>query len=309
MTRFSAFLLLTSTLLTACTSGFEPLATVEPVTQKEQRVVPADPVYGIVSYSTPLVMTAPSADRAMQGETRDLPPRELPGLEALQLAQEAEANGDSVAMLQALQQAAEQGSAEAHYQLARHYQNGAPTPEEQTAALTHLSFADAMGHAEATRVLAWHYLRGIGVDADIDYGTRLLEKAAWGSVRAQREAGLLYLNIYTPHLNDSKRGLELLKAASDSGDSPAVALYKHALNTPQRPLAESPEAIAPAAATDAGLPPVDWAPPAPATPSEHYEPVPDESAFEAPAVETEPAEPTPAPVAAPEPLPPLAPTP
>lgn len=219
--------LLCVALLAGCTR-FEPLKTVEPVSTGTQRVVPADPVYGIVSHEMPLVMSASAPhETALEGEIRDVPPRPEPGHDALLAARQAEASGDLPGLLQALEDAANQGSPQAHYELARHYQNGHGVAQSQESALTHLSRADAMGHAEATRVLAWHYLKGMGVAQDIEYGSRLMEKAAWGSTRAQREAGLLYLNIYTPNLNDSTRGMELLKAASEAGDSPAMALYKH----------------------------------------------------------------------------------
>ncbi|HLD67867.1 MAG TPA: tetratricopeptide repeat protein [Pseudomonas sp.] len=237
-------LLLSAALLTGCTR-FEPLQTVPPVSTGTQRVVPADPVYGIVSHEMPLVMSASAPhENALEGEIRDIPPRPEPGREALLAAQQAEASGDTYGLLRALEDAAEQGSPQAHYELARHYQNGDGVARSQESALTHLSRADAMGHAEATRVLAWHYLKGMGVAQDIEYGTRLMEKAAWGSTRAQREAGLLYLNIYTPNLNDSARGMELLKAASEAGDSPAMALYKHVFASAGAEPATSPATAA-----------------------------------------------------------------
>ncbi|MES2821100.1 MAG: hypothetical protein V4812_19160 [Pseudomonadota bacterium] len=242
-------LALAATSLAACVQ-FEPLQTVPSSIPTDQRVVPAEPVYGVVSYEMPLIMAPSSSPKAApQGQVQELPPRTEPGLEALREARLLQASGDQAGMLKWLHQAADEGSAQAHLELALHYQNDV----DQQAALTHLSRADAMGHAEATRVLAWHYLKGQGVAMDIAYGTRLLEKAAWGSTRAQREAGLLYLNIYTPNLNDSARGLELLKAASESGDTPAQAFYKHVLDKPNTP----PRVPVPQTASEAPAPGLD----------------------------------------------------
>ncbi|MET1079583.1 MAG: hypothetical protein ABWY06_16345 [Pseudomonas sp.] len=229
-------LLMAATLLSGCASQFEPVKTVPSVVPPSQSVVPADPVYGVVSYEMPLVMSAQSTSgHPLQGQIRDVPAQVPAGQQALQAAEQARANGDTLGLRVALEQAANQGSAQAHYELARLYQNGDGVLHDQQSALTHLSQADALGDLEATRVLAWHYLKGVGVPLDIAYGTRLMEKAAWGNTRAQREAGLLYSNIYTPNLNDSARGLELLKAASEGGDTPAMAFYKHVLDKPAQP--------------------------------------------------------------------------
>tara|TARA_B100002003_G_scaffold243466_2_gene267978 strand:+ start:1227 stop:2144 length:918 start_codon:yes stop_codon:yes gene_type:complete len=126
--------------------------------------------------------------------------------------------GDSAAMIGLLEQAARRGSADAHYQLARIYQEGKLLPADITQSITHLNLGMNMGHAESIRVLGWLYLTGNGVPESRAYGRKLLEKAAESSTRAMREYGLALANQRAPHLDDPDLGKYYLQEAAKLGD-------------------------------------------------------------------------------------------
>lgn len=212
-----------------CASDFKPLRGEPTVVAPNRPAPPEAPVYGVASYEPPQVWLAPLADpKDVHGQARNVQRLPDPGQDLLDKARVAAAAGDQPGMLRLLQRAAEAGNAEAHYQLARIAQTGDGMPVDLAAALTHLSLADAMGHAEATRVLGWNYLLGTGVQADPGYGGRLMEKAARTSDRALRELALLYLDVYPPGLHDRERGLALLDVASRAGDVQAARLLLQA---------------------------------------------------------------------------------
>ncbi|UVE16439.1 hypothetical protein NVV93_12540 [Pseudomonas sp. LS44] len=232
MSKSVVVCLLAAALCAGCASNFKPLRGEPAVVAANRPAPPEAPVYGVASYEPPQVWLAPLAKPdEVQGKARSVQRLPEPGQELLLKAGESVAAGDQPGMLRLLQAAADAGNSTAHYELARIYQTG----QDQTgqgvtvdlpAALSHLSLADAMGNPEATRVLAWNYLLGTGLSADVAYGTRLMEKAARRNDRALRELSLLYLNVYAPGLNDSARGLELLQLASDAGDLQAERLYR-----------------------------------------------------------------------------------
>ena len=200
-----ALLLLAAALCAGCSSGFQPLKAKPVVATRNRPLPPENPVYGVPSYEAPMVWVAEDPDD-VKGSTRNVEPRPEPAREILAQAMVAEEIGDTETLLARLHEAADAGNARAHYELARHYLTGEGVPADQAAALDHLSQADALGSAEASRVLAWNYLRGTGVQQDVEYGTRLMEKAARTSDRALREISLLYLNTCEPYLNDPQRG-------------------------------------------------------------------------------------------------------
>ncbi|MCY1294041.1 hypothetical protein D9M68_599450 [compost metagenome] len=228
MYRFSS-LLLAAALSAGCASDFKPLRS-EPANTAPNRPAPPEaPVYGVASYEPPQVWLAPLASPGeVQGRTRNVQRPPEPAQALLAKARSAAEAGDQAGMLRLLQEAAEAGNATAHYQLARIYQTGDGVPVDLDNALAHLSLADALGNAEASRVLAWNYLLGIGVQSDLVYGNRLMEKAARSSDRALRELSLLYLNVYAPGLDNPERGKELLEIASRAGDVQAERLYRQA---------------------------------------------------------------------------------
>ncbi|MDU8350432.1 hypothetical protein RYA05_00825 [Pseudomonas syringae pv. actinidiae] len=140
--------------------------------------------------------------------------------------------GNNRGMIGLLAQAATLGSPVANYELARIYATGLNSPKESlqiprdlAKSNLHLMAADKLGYDEATRVLAWQYLRGSGVPTDIARGQALMEKAALTSVRAKREAGLLFMGFYAPDLQDKAKGVELLHAAYQSGNAEAAYYY------------------------------------------------------------------------------------
>ncbi|MBM7060928.1 sel1 repeat family protein [Pseudomonas sp. UL073] len=249
--------LFAAVLCTGCASNFKPLRGEPAVVAPNRPAPPEAPVYGVASYEPPQVWLAPLASPSeVQGQARNVQRLPKPGQDLLDKARVAAEAGDQAGMLRLLQQAAESGNGEAHYQLARIYQVGEGVPVDLDAALSHLSLADAMGHAEATRVLAWNYLLGKGVQSDTVYGNRLMEKAARSNDRALRELSLLYLNVYPPGLDNRERGLELLDVASRAGDVQAERIYLQAQRQPQ-PTAEAVVVEQPfASETVPGLPSV-----------------------------------------------------
>lgn len=162
-----------------------------------------------------------TASVATRAEMADSPAPEEPTPPGAFLtgASEAQSRGDMATMLSMLEVAASGGDAEAHYQLAKHYTQGTVVDPDVDKAQDHLNQAYAHGHAEAARVLGWQYIRGTNVAQDIPQGTAMLEQAAETSTRAMREAGLLFANVYAPHLNDPVKGRALLERASLAGDA------------------------------------------------------------------------------------------
>jgi TPR repeat protein len=142
--------------------------------------------------------------------------------QALRDAKAAQAAGDPALMMTLLEQAATLGSLQAHYELARHLMSGDAGEKNPARAIEHLRLADEMGYGQATRVLAWLYLKGEVAPLDLVQGEALMEKAATTSVRAKREAGLLYANIYQPHLNNPEKGAAYLEEAYAAGDAEAA---------------------------------------------------------------------------------------
>jgi hypothetical protein len=66
--------------------------------------------------------------------------------------------------------------------------------------------------------MAWQLVKGLNGSADLASGGATMEEAAKSSVRAQREAGMLFANLYQYHLNDVEKGEALLTRAYEAGD-------------------------------------------------------------------------------------------
>ncbi|MFK4132473.1 tetratricopeptide repeat protein [Pseudomonas luteola] len=150
------------------------------------------------------------------------------GLAKLNEATEAEKNEQWGTMIAALEQSANEGSAKAHYLLAKHYSKGDIVPKDADQSQAHLEVADQMGYAEATRVLAWKSLMSHQKDGQIEQGRQLMEKAALNSLRAKRDFGMLLLGIYKPALGDPDLGTQYLVQAYQGGD--AEAAYQLAMH-------------------------------------------------------------------------------
>ncbi|OEO24375.1 hypothetical protein AX279_17045 [Pseudomonas sp. J237] len=157
--------------------------------------------------------------------------------QALRDAKAAQSSGDVALMMSLLEQAATLGSLQAHYELARHLMSGDAGEKNPARAIEHLRLADEMGYGQATRVLAWLHLKGEVVPLDLAQGQALMEKAATTSVRAKREAGLLYANIYQPNLNDPTKGAAYLEEAYASGDPEAAYFLFGLLSKSSQPSA------------------------------------------------------------------------
>ncbi|RMN17161.1 hypothetical protein ALQ64_03144 [Pseudomonas cannabina] len=136
-------------------------------------------------------------------------------------ANAAKARGDVAQYISLLQQAADQGNPQAHYDLAKVFTEGTIAVRDLEKANEHLRVAAEFGYPEAVRVIGWQLIRGDTGPADLQAGTDLIERAAQSSVRAQREAGMLFANLYQYHLNDPAKGKIYLAMASDAGDSDA----------------------------------------------------------------------------------------
>lgn len=149
---------------------------------------------------------------------------------ALEEARRVGAQGDTGTMIELMEQSAYMGNDEALYELARIFHNGVGVPKDITRAIGYLTTADGRGHIEATRVLAWDYLLGNGVQADRQYAEQLFEKASTGSQRAKREYGMLLADLAPPGLHNLDKGIALLTEASAMDDSEATFLLSQALD-------------------------------------------------------------------------------
>lgn len=125
----------------------------------------------------------------------------------------------------ALDRAAQGGSGKAHYELAKIYTDGKVRPRDLSLAQQHLQQAASLDDPEATRVLGWQMIKGSANTAqNLTGGVAIMEMGVNKSVRAQRELGMLYANLYDDYkLDDIERGESYLISAYRAGDVPAAA--------------------------------------------------------------------------------------
>lgn len=183
----------------------------------------------------------------------------------------AKSSRDYQQMLDNLMAAADLGHSEACYELARLLTDGSIVVKDVATARLYLDRSAELGNPEALRVLAWNHLRGEYGPADLGLGASLMHQAAAQSVRAQRELGMLYANVYKPHLNDLVEAERLLLMAAEAGDSEAafqlakikqangelieaVAWYEQANAKGHQKAAAALEAVSEGPAAGAGLP-------------------------------------------------------
>lgn len=122
-----------------------------------------------------------------------------------------------------LEQAALAGSAPAHYELARIFTDGKVRPRDLMLAQEHLQASANLGDPEATRVLGWQFVRGDNGTKNMNAGAALMEAGAQSSVRAQREIGMLYADLYEGfHFGEMAKGEMYLVQAYRSEDIPAA---------------------------------------------------------------------------------------
>ena len=119
--------------------------------------------------------------------------------------------------------AAEIGSAQANYELAKVYTQGTLTTRNLNTAQKYLELAASLNDPEAMRVLGWQMVRGDRGQQNLIGGAAVMEVSAKTSARAQRELGMLYANLYDQYkLNDESKGEALLQRAYQGGDAPAA---------------------------------------------------------------------------------------
>lgn len=242
----SALALISTALVTGCSSQPRP----QPYTVYKSSDAPSDREWVPPPLWAPGVAdpasTAPadpaaivdSAQPAHQSSSSVAPPTE-PLSEVVEDARRLGQLGDQDGMLVKLEMAASQGSADAHYELAKVYADGKLNGGNRSLVAEHLQASADLGNPEALRVLAWQMLRSDGEPSDRERGTAMMIQAAQRSVRAQRELGMLYLGVYKPSLNDPERGLDYLRAAAAAGDVEATGQLRKALNRLGRTTAAS----------------------------------------------------------------------
>lgn len=126
--------------------------------------------------------------------------------------------------LQYLEIAAEHGSGQAHYELAKAYTNGEGRPRDLALAQQHLKAAASLNDPEATRVIGWQMIKGQGgYEQNLNGGVAVMQMGVETSVRTQRELGMLFSNLYSDYkLNDPEIGEAYLVRAFNAGDAPAA---------------------------------------------------------------------------------------
>lgn len=125
--------------------------------------------------------------------------------------------------LSLLQKAADAGSPSAHYDIAKIYSEGKVLPRNLALAQEHLQASASLGDAEATRVLGWQMVRGDNGPQNLNGGVALMEVGAQTSVRAQRELGMLYADLYDGYrFGETAKGEMYLVQAYRAGDVPAA---------------------------------------------------------------------------------------
>ena len=133
-------------------------------------------------------------------------------------------------------QAALSGDSSAQYQVAKIYHKNRLYIEDKNGNIFEsktlarrsaewLEKSSAQGNGDATALLAEYYQKGIGVEKNYDTASYLLNHSATAEHPAvQYQLALTYLEGYGVAQN-SRRGVELLKMASDKEYAPAVSEF------------------------------------------------------------------------------------
>jgi len=131
-------------------------------------------------------------------------------------------------LLEALEQAAAQGNAQAQYRLAVMYANGDGVPLNYSKAADYLLQAAEQGSAESQRLLAWLYANGYGVEQDYSKARHWFAQAAeGGDAKAQYSLGFMYQTGYYETTPDVKEMLKWYQRSADQGNASAqLALGK-----------------------------------------------------------------------------------
>lgn len=127
-------------------------------------------------------------------------------------------------MIELLYTAAKQGSASAHYELARELIAGVNMDKNFNAGIEHLKDGAALNHAESLRILGLMNIRGDNMEVNIPAGLVMLEEAAKTSTRAASELAVLYKGDKYPQIKDHDKALQYLVAAYEKGDTQSAFL-------------------------------------------------------------------------------------
>lgn len=120
-----------------------------------------------------------------------------------------------------LRKAAEQGSADAQFELANHYHSGYSVGKNPSEAYNWYMKAARQGHVEAQDFVGWCYETGFGVDEDADSAFLWYQRAAergWAS--AQCSLGRLYANGEGAE-EDAEEAVKWYRKAAEQGDDEA----------------------------------------------------------------------------------------
>lgn len=161
-----------------------------------------------------------AADEGLSTAQQQASPEEAEALYRDAMAAKAASQYES--MLGLLMASADRNHPGAHYELARLLSEGKIVVGDKEASKLYLQRSSELGNPEAKRVLAWNTLRGDYAAADIPLGVSMMHEAAESSVRAQRELGMLYANIYKPYLDDPTQAEHYLSLSANSGDADAA---------------------------------------------------------------------------------------
>ncbi|XLY90507.1 hypothetical protein ACK8QS_22820 (plasmid) [Ectopseudomonas mendocina] len=214
---------LAAALLTGCASNPYPLteipgpeslfSTGQDNSVPEMIAVPAEPVKPV---------KAAKSGRASKNAKREPVAPEVQAQQLYTDGMTVQVTGDYEMMLDKLMKSAELGNASASYEMARMLSEGVLLEKDVNMAKVYLEHSAEHGNAEALRVLGWNYLLGEYGRVEMELGTDLMRTAARNSVRAQRELGMLYANIYRPHLSDLGEAEHYLSLASYGKDAEAT---------------------------------------------------------------------------------------
>jgi len=117
---------------------------------------------------------------------------------------------------------AEQGNAQAQYDLGAAYSRGREIKRDQREAAKWLHKAAEQGHAQAQSVLGWMYMTGRGVTQDDAEAVKWLRKAAdQGNTSAQNNLGLAYVTGRGV-LRDEEEARKWFRKAAESGAEDAL---------------------------------------------------------------------------------------
>lgn len=197
------------------------------VSEKQAREK-ADKMHSAPSAKLPSVVGLPkyhSALPQLQGQSvtgrRSTPNPFLHTNEADSAEDTGSGKGNQLASVEDCRRLAEQGDADAQYQLANYFYDGNGVEKDKTAAVLWYRKAAEQGHAKAQYYLGYSYAYGRGVPEDKAEAVRWYQKAAQqGYARAQYRLGVCY-EFGTGVAMDSAKAAALYRSAAEQNDADA----------------------------------------------------------------------------------------